>query len=151
MRLHLEGSGSAGGQVGIDGLGELQVNGTAGGKVQSPLVFESQAALRAQVGILAGDVERVEIDASVRERGVDASRALQVDAFYRYRQLLQAGLAAQFIGLCQRPRDGDCAGQRGFAVEALDVRQLQQGADVELRKIEFGLGCVVPAERRLAV
>ena len=37
MGLDLEGGGSAGGQVGIEGLGQLEVDGAAGGKVQLAL------------------------------------------------------------------------------------------------------------------
>jgi len=66
--------------VGIDGLGELQVNGTAGGNIQLPLAFDSQASLRAQVGVLADDVERIKTDSRVGERSVDAALVLEVNA-----------------------------------------------------------------------
>ena len=37
VRLNLEGGGSAGGEVGIEGLSQLEVNRAAGGKVQLPI------------------------------------------------------------------------------------------------------------------
>ena len=76
VRLHLEGGGPAGGQVGIEGLGQLQIDGAAGGQIQLLLALERQAALGAQVGVFAGDVQRIEPDAAVGQRGVDAALAL---------------------------------------------------------------------------
>ena len=151
VRLHLEGGVSAGGEVGVEGLGELQVDGAAGGKVQLLLVLEREASLGVQVGLFAGDVQRIEMDDGMVERGMDAALALEMNAGNRDRQLLQAGLAAQLGEPRQRPLESDRAGQRGLAVEALHMGQLEQRADVEAGKIEFGLGGIVASQLGLAV
>src|SRR5271157_4092509 len=93
VRLHLESSGSACSQVGIEGLGQLQVDGSAGGKVQLLRTLELQVALGAQVGVLASHMNWVESDARIGQCGVHTALALQVDAGNRYRQFLKAGFA----------------------------------------------------------
>ena len=60
--LELEGGVAAGGQVGVDGLGDFEIDGSAGGKVQLVLVLEREAALGVQVGLVAGDMQWVEMD-----------------------------------------------------------------------------------------
>ena len=77
MSLDLEGGGAAGGQVGIEGLGELEVDGAAGGQIELLRAFEGQAALGAEIGVFAGDMERIELDAAVGERSVNAALALR--------------------------------------------------------------------------
>jgi hypothetical protein len=140
MGFHLEGAGSARGEVGIEGLGQLEVDGAAGGQVELPRAVEGQAALRAQVGVFAGDVKRVQADAFVGQGGVDAALALEMHAGNGRFQVLEAGFAAQLLGVGERARDGDRAGQRRFAAEGLDVGQLEKRIDVEARKLEAGLG-----------
>ena len=140
VRFHLEGGGSAGGEVGIEGLGELEVDGAAGGQVELLRSVERQAALGAQVGVFAGDVQRIEADAVVGEGGVDAALAFEMNAGDGGFQLLQAGFAAKLLGMGERAFDGDRAGQRGFAAEGLDVGKLEQRIDVEAGELEPGLG-----------
>ena len=70
VRFHLECGDAARGQVGIERLGQLQVDGAAGGQIQLPVAAERQAALRAQVGVFAGHVQRVQTIAAVGQRGV---------------------------------------------------------------------------------
>ena len=68
VRFHLEGGGAARGQVGIERLGQLEIDGAAGGKIQLPRALEREAALRAQVGVFAGDVQRIETDRAIGQQ-----------------------------------------------------------------------------------
>ena len=84
----------------------------------------------------AGDVQRVETNAVVGQRGVDAALALEMNAGDGDFQLLQAGFAAELLGVGEGPSTRDRSGQRGFAAESFDVGQLEQRIDVEAREIE---------------
>ena len=150
VRLDLEGGGSACGQIGINGFGQLQVHGAAGRQVQLLFFIERQAALGVEVGVFAGDVERVKIKA-VGKRGMDAALAFQMHAGNGCSQLLQTCFAVEFTRMRQRPFDGDGAGQCGLACEALHMSRFQQAADVEVGEIEFGLGRIFAVESCLAV
>ena len=75
MRLDLEGGGSLGSEVGVEGLRQLQVDGAAGGKVQLLFVQQREASLDAQVGFFTGDVKGVKMDEAIGESGVDATLA----------------------------------------------------------------------------
>ena len=81
VRFHLEGGGAAGGQVGVEGLGKLQIDRAAGGKVQlrgSPLSARLPWACRSVSSPVT--CKRVEMDAVVGQRGMDAALALQMNA-----------------------------------------------------------------------
>ena len=58
-------------------------------------------------------------------------------------KLLEAGFAAQLLGMGERAVDGNGAGQRGFAAEGRDVSKLEKRVDVEAGELEAGLGRVV--------
>ena len=151
VRFHLEAGVSAGGQVGVDGFGHLQINRPAGRKVQFVPVLERQAALGAQIGLFAGYVQRIEMENVMVERSVNAAIALEMNAGDRRGQFLQAGLAMHISGPRQRPFESDRSSQRGLAVQSFYMSQSDERADVELRKIELGFGVIVAAEFRLAV
>ena len=113
------------------------------------LPLRSRAALRVQVGFLAGYMKRIEIDAGIGQLGVNPALAFQVDSGNRDRQLIEAGFTAKLFGVRQRALEGDCAGQGRLAGKALHVGHLQHRADVEAGKHEFGLCSVVAVERGL--
>ena len=94
----------------------------------------------AQVGVFAGDVQRIKANAVVGERGVDAAFALEMNAGNGCFQFLEAGLAAKLLGVGERALHGDGAGQRGFAAESFDVGKLEERIDVEAGELETGLG-----------
>ena len=74
VRLHLEGRQSAGGQIGVESFCQLQVDGAVGGKIELLGALKRQIALHMQIGIFAGDVQRIEMDALVGQRGVQCRR-----------------------------------------------------------------------------
>ena len=73
--------------------------------------FEIQAALHVQVGFFARHMQRIKIDALIREGGVHGSLVDEVYARKRDGQILQPGISAQLIGVRKRGLDGDGARQ----------------------------------------
>ena len=151
VRLHLEAGVAAGGQVGVDGLGQLQIDRPAGGKVQFVLVLERQAAPSTQIGLFAGYMQRVEMEDGMVKGEMGAAFALKMNAGDRDRHLPQTSLATHIREPRQRAFESDRAGQRRLAVQSFNVSRSKERCYVELRKIEFDLGGIVAAERRLAV
>ena len=58
------------------------------------LAVKIHISLQAQVGLLAGDVQRVKSDAPVGQRGMDGALALKVHTNESDGELLQARIAA---------------------------------------------------------
>ena len=150
MRFDLEGGDAARGQIGIERFGQLEIDGAVGGKIELLRALEREAAVRVQIGVFAGDVERIEMDAAAGQRGVRAAVTLELNAGDGDGQLLELRVAAKLLGMRERPVDRDRSGQRGFAAERVKVRHAKQCADVELGKVELSVRCVVVAECSLA-
>ena len=119
--------------------------------IELPLSGQVQAALHAHVGFFAGHVQRVERDLRVAHAGVEAAIAFKVHASDGDGKLLNPCLAAHLRGARQGTLHIYCAFKVRLACQAINVRQLKQGSDVELGKLECRLGLVVAAECRLSV
>ena len=91
------------------------------------------------------------MDVGIGQGGVDAALAAQMNTHHRSLELLQASIAAQLFKMGQWPLDMDCAGQRGLTGQSLDVRHPEQCVDIELRKVEGGLGEMFAVKQGLAV
>ena len=102
VRLHLKCSGAAGGEIGIEGFGELEVDGAAGGQIQLARALEREGALRVQVGVFAGDVQRVKMDARVGQRSVYAALALEMDAGQGNGEFLEPRVALEAVRIFER-------------------------------------------------
>ena len=73
--------------------------------------LERQIALHVQIGILAGHVQRIEMNAAVGQRGMQAA-PLERNAGNGERQVAELCLAPELPGMRERAVDRNCAGQR---------------------------------------
>jgi hypothetical protein len=126
VRLNLEGGCTAGGEVGIEGFSEFEVDGAAGGKVELTRAAERESALRVQVCVFPSDVQGVQADSFVGECGVDATQALEMNAGDGGFELLEASFAAKLLGVGERAFQGDRTGEGRFAAKGFDVRKLEE-------------------------
>ncbi len=100
---NLEGGDAAGSKVGIERFSELEVDGAAGGKIELLRAFERKAPLRSQIGVFAGDVEGIEMNCAVGQRGMRAAFALQRHTGNGDRQLAKVGIAAKLLEIESGP------------------------------------------------
>jgi hypothetical protein len=110
-------------------------------------VLERKIALGLQVGVFAGDVEGVKTDAAIGRAWHERLPGWP-DGRRQWLQPTAAGGHRRGVrGVGEWSFQCDRAGQRGLAREPLDMGCFQQAANVEVGEIEFGLGCVVAAQR----
>ncbi len=97
MHLDLKRGGAGCGEVGIESFRDLEIDGAAGSEIQLPFVLESETALRAEVGLFAGYMQRVKIDAAIGQGCVDTALAMQMNGGNSDCQLPEAGFSAQLF------------------------------------------------------
>ena len=148
---HLEGGAAAGGEVAIKGLGQLEIDGAGGAEVKLMRLAQRERTLGVQIGLSAGQMQGIEMKIGVVEGGVKARVAAQIDAFKREGERIEARLAAQIVGVRERTVKGYGTGERGAGFEALQMSQLEELADVEVREIDLGVRGEVAGERGLAM
>src|SRR6185503_155103 len=73
-----EGCCTAGSQVGVDGFGQLEIDGSVGCEVELALGGKIERRLYVDIGLLSGDVERFEADERVAHGGVQTAIAVEV-------------------------------------------------------------------------
>ena len=150
VRLKLEGGLAAGGEIGIEGLGELEIDGAAGGEIELLRAFQRKAPLRAEIGVVAGDMEGIEMDCAAGQGGVRVAFTFERHTGDGDSQLPEVGIAAKLFQVRERTIDRDRSGEGGVGAEGIKVSHAEKSANVEVGEFEAGLRCVAGPHRRLA-
>ena len=152
VRLDLEGGGSAGGQVGVEGLGHFRLMDPLAAKSSCCLSLSERLPWACRSVSSPVTCSGSRWMTAVVERGVDAALALQMNAGDGDRQLIAGGpRRAAASGCASGPSRVTVPASADSPLRPCTWASLKQRADVEAREIEFGLGGVVAAESGLAV
>ncbi len=99
-----------------------------------------------QVGVLAGDVQWIEMNATAGQRGMQSTVALELNAGDGERQFAELRITPKFPRVRERAVNRNRSGQRRLAIEFCRVRHAQQCAKVEPREFELGVRRIVVTE-----
>ena len=106
------------------------------------IAIERERSFGMQIGLFAGDVQRIKAQAIVGQHGMKSAIAFEMHTVKRDGQFAQTGLAMHGLGMVNRTIDRDVACKRGLAVEAGNFGELEQGGNVEAREVNAEM-CVV--------
>src|SRR6266568_651077 len=126
MRLHSKAGRAARSKVGIDCLGQLEIDCTVGGNVELALLLEAESAPQAHVGFFPGDMQWIEADERIGQGRMYSALAAQMNAVDCGSEFPESCFPAEILGFCQRTLEGHGPGKSRLAGEAVDVRQLKQ-------------------------
>ena len=98
MSFKCEGAGASGGEVGVEGFGELEIDGSAGREVQVVVAFEAEGVpLAWRSCFFAGDVQGIEARCAGigKPEGVEAALTDEMDSVESDGHFLETGIAAK--------------------------------------------------------